>query len=152
MAKSAKERIRNTFYMEMWDTYEIEKEEIITILKEAGYTEVFDVSLLRDYEEAINKAGTMKRIKKNMKPFPRSVCPMPNCNGERIAYSRIGSRRWFCSDTGDYCWIVWRISRLKALSDLKHKIITEDKVGETIDQFIKDYEAYGRTENRKETS
>lgn len=148
MAKSPKTRMRDTFYMEMWDKYEIEKDEIILILQKAGFESTFEPNKLVEYEEAIKKAKQMDRIKKNMVPFPRIDCPVPGCPGEKISYSRGGSHQWFCSDGGTYCWVVWRAARVKALMDLREGKITEEQMLETIDAFIKEYEKHvERTKN-----
>lgn len=140
---STKERMRDGFYMEMWDKHGLEKDQVIEILRDAGIDlSTFEIPKLKLYEKTVEKHIVKQRIKKNLQPFPRSVCPYPGCEGEKISYTRSGRALWFCSEGGDSHRIIWRTGKLKALMDLKEGLIGEAEVGDKITEFIKEYERY----------
>lgn len=140
---SAKETIRDTFYMQMWDKYELDKDKIRKILEEAEIDiNTFQVPKLKLYEETVEKYIKKQRIKNLMKPFDRTPCPYPDCKGEKIAYKRAGKSLWFCSEGGDKHRIIWRTARLKTLMDMKAGLIKKEEIGDKITEFIKEYERY----------
>lgn len=151
---SAKKRMRDGFYMNMWEEHQLEKEDVVQILKEANIdVSTFEVSKLKLYEETIKTHMSKQRIKKMMKPLIKHIpCPYPGCDGEKINYKR-GSNLWYCTVGGDGHRIIWRAARIRALLAIKTGEFEEEDLNELITKSIKEYEKYveekdsGSTEN-----
>lgn len=138
-----KERMREAFYLNMWDRFNLSKEEILDILKESEVDiSTFEPNKMAEYENVVNNIMKKRELKAKMKLPQRVGCPFPDCSGEKITYNRWGKTMWFCSQGGDRHYVLWRAARLKAIQDKEAGLITQEQMQEAIDKFIKDYQNY----------
>ena len=86
-----------------------------------------------------------------MVPFAHSPCPYPKCKGEKINYKAGGKALWYCSEEGERHRIVWRAAKLKAILDIKQHGADPNTITDRTDEFIKEYEAYVKAQDREST-
>lgn len=118
-------RIRDTFYMNMWEDYQLEKTEIINILKKYNIDiSSFKPSMLDQYENTIKEYMRSGKFREAMTKKPPR-CPVPECEGEKVGPVRVfGENRWFCTKMKDegrkwhHYW-VYESARLRIVTEKK---------------------------------
>jgi hypothetical protein len=101
--------------MEMYEVYQLSKDQVVEILKGAGFDMAkFDIKELIKYEQAVINVSKLESIKKRMIPFKHDPCPYPGCKGEKINFKIGGKSLWKCSIGKENHRLVLRAARLKA--------------------------------------
>lgn len=121
-AKQIKE-IRAEFYQNTRNKYNTTNEEIVKILKRAGY-ENFKAEQVPSYNALLeaNFTDTQEAKREKIKVAaenagkwrePRQVfpCPIPKCTGQKI-FRYGGTENWDCSAGGHSHWLAMQVAKL----------------------------------------